>query len=128
MFSLLIAAIIGTVFAFLATQNTVPVSIHLGSYSWSNIPLFVVAIVSLLVGLIISWLLSIVNWAFSSMTIRSKEVRAQKAETSINQLQKRIVELENRNTELETKLQNKVVRDDVDEPSPLHRLTHSFSH
>ncbi len=128
MFSLLTAAIIGTIFAFLATQNTVPVSIHLGGYTWTNVPLFVVAIASLLVGLIISWLLSIVNWAFSSMTIRNKEVRAQKAETSISQLQKRILELENRNTELETKLQNKGMGDDLDESSPLHRLTHSFSH
>lgn len=127
MFSLLIAAVIGTIFAFLATQNTVPVTIRLAGYTWSNVPLFVVAIASLLVGLVLSWLVSIVNWAFASMTIRSKEVRAQKAETSLNHIQKRIAELENRNTELEAKLQQRDLRDN-DEPSPLHRLSHSFSH
>jgi len=127
MFYLIIAAVIGTVFAFLATQNTLPVQIHLGGYTWSGIPLYGVAIVSLLVGLVISWLLSIVNWASSSLVIRSKEVRAKKAETGMAQLQSRIQELENKNTELEAKLHEKDAAYELEDPSPLHRIKHSLS-
>ena len=128
MSSLLVAAVIGTIFAFLATQNTVPVSIHLAGYTWSNIPLFVVAIASLLVGLTISWLVSIVNWAFASLTIRNKEVRANKAENTVSQLEKRIHDLQIKNQELESQIDEEKKVHKAEHPSPLHNITHSFSH
>jgi len=127
MFYLIIAAVIGTVFALLATQNTLSVPIHIAGYTWASIPLYVVAIISLLVGLVISWLLSIVNWASSSLTMHSKELRAKKAETGMAQLQAKIQALEIKNAELEAKLHEKDAVHAAEQPNPLHRITHSFT-
>ncbi len=127
MASLLLAVIIGTGFAVVATQNTANVAVHLGNYTWSHIPLYAIAIGSLFVGLVIAFLLSIFDWAASSLSLHRKEVRAQKAETTIAQLQTKIKDLEDRNTELKAKLHNTGDADTGDKPSPLHRFTHSLS-
>lgn len=127
MFSLLLAVIIGTGFAILATQNTIPVAIHVGGYTWNHIPLYAVAIGSLVVGLLLAYLLSIFQWATSSLLIHGKEARAHKAEEAVARLEAKIKELEIKNAELSAHHTHKEDHDDG-HTSPLSRLTHSFSH
>lgn len=127
MASLLLAVIIGTGFAIVATQNTTNVVIHLGNYTWSHIPLYAVAIGSLFIGLAIAFLLHIFDWAASSLNLHRKELRAHKAESTVADLQTRIHELEEQNTDLRARVHDTEVARTADEASPLHRFTHSFS-
>jgi len=103
------------------------VPVHIGSLSWSGIPLYAVAIGSLLVGLVLAFLLSLFNWATSSLTMHGKDVRAHKAETTVADLQAKISDLETKNTELKTKLHEPETVRTEDETSPLRRFTQSFS-
>jgi uncharacterized integral membrane protein len=128
MASLLLAVILGTGFAILATQNTTNVVIHLGSYSWSHIPLYAIAIGSLFVGLVIAFLLSIFDWATSSLNLHRKEVRAHKAEASIASLETKIQDLEAANAALRAQLHETDEVHAAENPSPLRRFTHSLSH
>jgi uncharacterized integral membrane protein len=120
MSSLLIAAIIGIGFSLLAIQNTLPVQIHLAGYTWSGVPLFIIAFASLLVGLAIAWFLSLFSWASSSLSLHGKEARANKAENTVSQLEKRILELE-----AQIDKNEKVHK--AEHPSKLHSLTHPIS-
>lgn len=127
MFFLLIAAIIGAGFAILSTQNTIGVPVHLGGYYWTHIPLYLIAIASLLVGLLIAWLLSLINWAASTVHLHGKELRARKAETSADRLEARVHDLELENAKLRSQLHETEAVDQAERPSPLERITHSFS-
>ncbi|CAN5142326.1 hypothetical protein BH09PAT1_BH09PAT1_0160 [soil metagenome] len=127
MFALLLATIIGAGFAFLATQNTVNVPVHVANYSWSAIPLYAVAITSLLIGLFLAFLLSLFNWAASSLTLHGKEVRAHKAESTVADLQNKIRELEAKNAELAAKHHEIKEVKAAENPSTVSRITHSFT-
>lgn len=127
MASLLLAAIIGTAFAILATQNTVSVPVHILGYSWTGIPLYIVAVGSLLLGLVVSFLLSLFNWATSSLTIHGKEARAQKAESTVANLKARIAELEAKNADIKSDLHETKEIQAAEHPSPIRRFTQSFS-
>ncbi len=60
MFTLLIVIILGVGFAFLATQNTVSVPVSFGyGLTLEGIPLYIVALASLLFGVFVSWLISL---------------------------------------------------------------------
>lgn len=127
MASLLLAVIIGTGFAIVATQNTTSVVIHLGNYTWSHIPLYAVAIGSLFVGLAIAFLLHIFDWAAASLNLHRKEARAHKAELNVASLEAKIRDLEDQNADLKAKLHETNEVTAAENPSPLSRFKHSFS-
>jgi uncharacterized integral membrane protein len=57
MFVLIIAVMLGLVIGYFATQNTTPVTIHFGRYVLEEVPLYLAAVGSLLIGLFIAWTL-----------------------------------------------------------------------
>ena len=65
-----IVAILGAVFA---TQNTLPVAISLGSYHYTQVPLYLVVLISILVGVVLSCVAYYVTLFSASLTIRGKE-------------------------------------------------------
>lgn len=131
MFFLLLIGIFGLGFAYLATQNTAGVVLYVGNYMWGGVPLYVIALGSLLFGIFISWVFSLFDWAASSLTLHGKESTIKKAAQEVDALQQKIHELELENARLCAK--DKDIRHDIDaaeEEKPgnfLHRLRHGFS-
>ena len=86
--------------AYFATQNTSTVTLHVSSYVWSGIPIYLVMLGSLLVGLLFAWIFQVLNAISSSMAWRNKE-NALKEEKKVNlDLTKRLHQLELENTKL----------------------------
>ena len=100
MSTLILMVIFGVWFAWLATQNTVGTTLRIGSYELTNIPLYLIALGSLLLGLLISWIINTLDWISSALTIKSKEGRIAQTEREIDNLQTQIRSLELENARL----------------------------
>lgn len=100
MFSLVIAVILGLIFAFFAGQNTGGVSLNLFSYQFLNVPLYLVVLGSLLLGVVISYLINLVEGVGSAMTLRGKDHTIHQTQAAVTKLQERIKELELDNARL----------------------------
>lgn len=117
MFALLIIVLFGIFFSIFATQNTSGVPVHLLGYWSGNIPLYMVSLLSLFTGVVMSWILSIFGWASTFFTLHSKDSYIKKSEGKIDKLQQKISELEVENATLrEEKQQIRVeAKDKIDE-------------
>jgi uncharacterized integral membrane protein len=103
MFALIILIISGAGFAYFATQNTQDVSINLFQYSISDIPLYVVVLATLLIGFLISWIISVFGSVSNSMKIFGKNSKIKESSKEIDNLIKRIHDLELENENLKGK-------------------------
>lgn len=61
MFALIILVIFGLGTAYFATQNTMPTILYIGNYRIADVPMYFVIIGSLLLGVFISWIISIID-------------------------------------------------------------------
>ena len=129
MITLLFAVIFGLGFAIFATQNTSFVTVNLGNYVW-NIPLYFVMLGSLLVGLMVAWLFSLVDGVSSAWALHGKDSQIHKAEDALFSLEKRVNELQAENAQLRNEKQE-VRHEEHDihtkEPNFLERLKHRIS-
>lgn len=100
---LIIAVIFGLWFTFFATQNSVPVSLQFGGYAVAGVPLYAIALGSLLVGLLISWVINMLEGASSFFKIASKDHSLHKMDDELDKLKAKIQELEVENAELKGK-------------------------
>ncbi len=100
MFVLIIAVIFGLGIASFAIQNTAPVSIQLAQYTIPGVPLYGIAIGALLLGLLIAYIISMVDAFSSILKIHGKENALKEAKKTIAQLAKQLHELELENARL----------------------------
>lgn len=100
MATLIITILVGLIIAYFATQNTGGTSLHFLNYTLSDIPTYVVVIGALLIGLLLSWLVSLVNDIATGFTIRNKENKIKDYKKENAELTKRIHQLELENTRL----------------------------
>jgi lipopolysaccharide assembly protein A len=103
MLTLISVVLFGILSAFFATQNASHITISLASYTFRNVPLYLVVLISLLVGLLLSSLISVVNTLSASLTIHGKDVKIKETKQSLTDLTKRIHQLELENERLKTK-------------------------
>src|SRR5438874_1912771 len=114
MLLLIAAVVLGLLFALVSTQNTQGVMLRLGDYGLTNIPLYLVVFGSILVGLFLSWVLSLFGWVSTRFTLHGKDVHIKHSEKMIDSLKSRVhdVELEN------AKLRGDEVIDQPSEDAP----------
>ena len=86
--------------AYIAQDNLTQVTLQLGSYSYPGIPLFYIIIGSLLTGLSLAYLISLVTSIFTDFTIREKNKKIKQTKSEIVNLTKRIHQLELENEKL----------------------------
>src|SRR5579885_3498213 len=122
---LITAVVFGLVFALFSTQNTVGVPVNVGSYSLFQVPLYLLVLGSLLVGLIISWIISLFDAFGSFMTVRSRDAKLHESDLKIRNLQRRISELQVENARL-SRPSNVQVRH-VDTSKPVYRRENVFA-
>lgn len=104
MFTLIVVLIFGTGVAFFATQNAQQVSVTLANYQLTGVPMYVVVLVSLLLGISISWIISLVGSIFSTLAIHGKDTKIKESKKEIADLIKRIHQLELENEKLKAEL------------------------
>jgi uncharacterized integral membrane protein len=100
MLNVIVAVVFALFFGYLATQNPTPVVLRAAGYSLPAIPLYVVAVGSLLLGLLLGWVFNMITWATSAWTMRGKDKQIHKSETSLNKLNDKLRELEIENARL----------------------------
>lgn len=131
----MVAVIFGLGFAYLAVQNVAPVNIAFGNFIWSGIPLYAVALGSFLIGLFVSWILSMVDWLSSAMRIQDKNYKIKETSREVEELKERLRIAELDNAKLRGVRDQKVVVEDrhaevhtESRPrSVLDRIRHSIS-
>ncbi len=97
--TLILLVIFGIFAAFFATQNTTNVSITLLGYSLREVPMYLIVLGSLLIGLLLSSVISVVNSISTSFRLHGKDVK-------IKQTKKTVTDLVKRNRELELEVAN----------------------
>lgn len=102
MTTLILIVLFGIGFALFATQNTSSVTVQLAGYILS-LPLYIVAFGSLLVGLFISWILSIIDSIATWVKLSGRENQLYETRQAVESLENRIHELELENTQLRGK-------------------------
>lgn len=105
MFAVILFVIIAIGFGFFSTQNSMPVTVTFGDREISHIPLYIALGVSLLLGLLYSWLVSLVQSLFVSRRLHDKDHALADVRRENDMLSKRMVELEMENTRLQAELQ-----------------------
>jgi uncharacterized integral membrane protein len=100
MFTLILLLIVGGIMVYLAQNNLMLVPLHLGPYSFSDIPLFYVIIGSLLVGLGLAYFLHLVNAIFTTFAMHKKDNKIKETKSEIVELTKQIHQLEIENERL----------------------------
>lgn len=76
------------------------VTLHFGTYVFSDIPLFYIIIGSLLTGLGLAYLIDLVNSIFTGFTMRGKDNKIKQTKSEIVDLTKQIHQLELENERL----------------------------
>ena len=114
MIALMLAVLLGLGFTYFATQNIAPVTIQLGTYVWT-LPLYFISVGSLLMGLFIATLFSLISEASAALTIHNKESEIAKLGSMIEDLKRRINHLEMENANLRTNTQRaQTIRENID--------------
>ena len=94
MFILILLLIVGGIMVYLAQNNLILVSLHLGSYIFTNIPLFYVIVGSLLTGLGLAYILYLINSIFTIIAMHKKDNKIKETKSEVVDLTKQIHQLE----------------------------------
>lgn len=134
MFTLILLIIFSIGIGFFATQNTAPVPVILGTQTLSAVPLYIVMLGALLLGIFISWFISLIDTFFATMTILGKNSALKNTQETIRQLKDDLHKLQLENAELRGarneahKTERVVPVERVDtEPSTIDKIKHKFS-
>ncbi len=100
MLKLIFLFIVGAVFVYLAQNNLAQVTLHLGTYVFSDIPLFYIIIGSILAGLGLAYLIHLINAIFIAISMHGKDNKIKQDKDEIIDLTKRIHQLELENEKL----------------------------
>ena len=100
MLSILLAVVFGLGIGYFATENTVPVALRLGNLVLENVPLYLVAIGSLLAGLAIAWIFFFARTLSSTLPVFARAPGIGKVERDMADLEYRVRELEAANMQL----------------------------
>ena len=134
MLTLIVLLVLGLVLGIFAIQNNSSVTLHYGGYVMSGIPLYMVVIGSMLIGVAISWILSLFGMASTAMQLSGKNRTIRQYSDRTNALEEKMhnLEIENERLKGDTHEEVQVVREDTvahDRPLDrfLNRLRNSFS-
>jgi len=123
MSTLIAIVLLGLVFAFLATQNTVVTTFNILSYSWTQ-PMYIIVLGALLIGFLISWVVSSIGKLSTWSNVYGKDSKIRESQKDVTKLQSRIRELELENAKLQG--HNEVQRREVVVEKPSHSFLDRF--
>jgi len=98
MFILLL--VVGSLLVYVSKYNFTPVTVNIGPYIFNDIPLFYVIVGSLLTGLLLSYLFSLVRSISTFFTLRGKDNEIKKNKDEVLELTRRVHQLELENEKI----------------------------
>ena len=102
MIVLILAIIFEIAIAYFTTQNTTPVTIQFAEYTLEQVPLYLIALKSLMVGLFMASILYFAKSVSTTVKTFGKDHALRRAKRSAADLELRIQELETENAKLKT--------------------------
>ncbi len=100
MLVIILLLVVGSVLVYISKYNFTPVSVNLGFYAFSDIPLFYVIVGSLLTGLVLFYVAYLIHSISSSFMLRGKNKEIKKNKDEVLELTKRVHQLELENEKL----------------------------
>ncbi len=100
MINIILLLVLGSGFAYASKFNSMLVTVYMGPYTVSSVPLFYVIVGSMLAGVIFAFLVQIIKNTTSFFELRSKSVEIKKLQDEVLLLTKRIHQLEIENERL----------------------------
>lgn len=94
MLVLILLLVVGSALVYISQFNFTPVSVNLGLYVFSNIPLFYVIVGSMLTGLVLSYVAYLIHAISTSFTIRGKDNEIKTNKDEVLELTKQVHQLE----------------------------------
>lgn len=94
MLILILLLVVGSVLVYISKFNFAPVTVNLGLYTFSSIPLFYVIAASVIFGLVLSYLVYLVHDISTSFTLRGKNKEIKKEKDEVLELTKNVHQLE----------------------------------
>ncbi len=106
MLAIILTIILSLIISFLFTLDTSPVTLYLGTATLSEIPLFYVVFVAIIIGTILASVTTIINLITSKLTIMGKNSDLKKSYKTTDQLQEKINKLEEEKSILKEQLKD----------------------
>lgn len=106
MLAVILTLVFAILVAYFATQNTSEAMINFSTYSRS-VPVYLVVLVSLLIGFVFAWVLHLMNAFVSFLTLIGKNNAIKKEKNANTQLTKKVQDLEIEKNKLETEKNTK---------------------
>jgi len=100
MLVLILSLVIGSILVYISRFNFQLVSVNLGFTVISDIPLFYVIVSSLVIGLLVSYFVSLIQSVSTSLILHGKNVEIKKNKEQVLELTKRVHQLEIKNERL----------------------------
>ncbi|MCR4324747.1 MAG: lipopolysaccharide assembly protein LapA domain-containing protein [Candidatus Curtissbacteria bacterium] len=122
MISLIFTLLVALVFSFFALQNTAPITLRVFGYTFTNVPLYVITIASILIGVGISSIVYLARSITDSLTIFGKNRRIRSREEEINKLHAKIDELETENSRFKAGKPAPFIQSSFSKPNVFQRI------
>ena len=100
MLALILMLVLGSGLVYISKFNFTPVAVNLGFIAFSEVPLFYVIVVSLVIGLLLSYLIHLVGEVSNSLRFRGKDKEIKKNKDEVLELAKRVHQLELENEKI----------------------------
>ena len=130
MLTLILMVLFGLAIAYFALQNTGVTHVTFFNYPISGVPMYLVVIISMLFGIFVSWIISLVDAVSTTFVLRGRESALKGAQRTIEDLKEKAHKLEIENASLKGEQKEPiVVEEKVHEsyrPSPWERIKAQF--
>ena len=103
MLILILLLVVGSILVYISKFNFMPVSVNLGLYAFSDIPLFYVIVGSVVFGLVLSYLFYLIHAISNSFTLRGKNKEIKENKEEVLELTKNVHQLELENEKQKNK-------------------------
>ncbi|MDO8610454.1 MAG: LapA family protein [bacterium] len=100
MLILILSILIGSMLVYISKFNFQPVSVNLGFTIISGVPLFYIIVGSFVIGLVLSYIFSVIQSISTSFVLHGKNAEIKKNKSEVLELTKRVHQLEIKNEKL----------------------------
>lgn len=100
MLILILLLVVGSMLVYISKFNFSPVTVNLGFYTISDVPLFYVIVGSLVFGLVLSYLAYLINSISTSLKLHGKDKDIKKNKDEVLELTKQVHQLELENEKI----------------------------
>lgn len=126
MIGFILTIIIGFGIAYLSSTSISSISITLGNYTYSNIPLTAITLSTYLIGMVLAWIIEVPQTIATALKIIGFGRTIKSGDNTIIQLQSKIQKLEIENSKLQGQYQSRIASRATEENVSSNSLRNFF--